>query len=1265
MASSSSSPAAAAAADADDTKTYDVFISFRGEDTRRTFTSHLHAALLEKKITTYVDDKLKRGDEIAPALLEAIKESELSVIIFSKDYASSTWCLDELVHIIECKEKNGQLVIPIFYDILPSDVRKQQGSYAFAFDLIEQRFENSIDKVRKWRDALTKAANISGFDSKNFRTDADLVKKVVEDISTKLCHKSSCGLEDLVGIESRIEQIESLLDIHSQDACITVGIWGMGGIGKTTIADAVFRRLSSEFEASCFLRNVREISEQINGLDLLEKFLLQKILQVKSQSIGSSSVSKRLSRTKVLIVLDDVSSSLQMERLASNRLPYGTGSRIIITSRDRSILRQTVEDDKIYEVEGLETDDALQLFCSRAFKNNSSPGTDHNRLAKKVVHYAGHVPLALIVLGSLFFDCKSKEDWEDELNKLKRFPSENIQKVLRISYEGLGRNEKEIFLDIACFHKGRDVDEVKPMLDIRGFFAAAGIRILTNMSLISLLSKRGLGTIEMHDLLQEMGRTIVQEQCIEDPSKRNRLFNDEDVYHVLKSNMGTPNVQAILVNWSKIKELRLKRADFKKMSNLTLLIVVNSEQFGNYCKLNASLDLPDSLRYLYWCGYPLKSLPSNFSHENLVELHMPESQVKELWKEDQRLVNLQVIDLAWSTNLTEVPNLSRCPKIVHINLRGCYRLVEIPWYFQLLDKLTHLDLGECTSLKYLSEMPGNIEYLDLCTSGIKELPKSVWSNQKISYLNINGCKDLEKLPSNRCKLNISDLFLIHSCTSLNEIFELPRNISELLLDCKRLVSIPTHICKLKYLKLLDLYGCPKLEDFPKILEPMEHLESLCLSGTAVQELHSSIEFLPALKKIELQGCKWLSSIPENICKLKYLERLDLKGCSSFSKFPEILKPMEHLESLSLQGTAVDMLPSSIENLIGLQTLDLMDCKYLKDVPTSIYSLTNLRSLNFYACRELEKLPSSSVGFLSLKELILSYSGIFEIPDGLFCSTSLQDLNLCGTRIRSIPASIKQASQLSSLCLYGCKQLQYLPELPGVRLLRAQDCTSLKTVSSSRTALTQGLDKYDYFCKIFINCPELDKNARSNIMDDAQLRIMQVATAPSKYPRPRINVVCPGKEIPNWFGDQSEGSSVNIKLCPDWFRKGFSGFALSAVVSGVSKPQNDLSVSANFIVKFMGERHELFTSSFFIPRSSQKDYCYGQHHVYVWNRAFRSEDVAKICSPDVYKLANEASVEFCPVVLRREPASYSHMKVESCGIRLLYAQDPEKFKFDHV
>lgn len=146
-------------------KKYDVFISFRGIDTRYNFTSHLHKALLQKNIETYVDDRLDRGDEIEHALLNAIEESKVSIIIFSENYASSSWCLDELVHILRCKEKNRQIVVPVFYHVTPSQVRRQSGSYGVAFAKLEERFKDKEDKLNQWRDPLTKAANLSGWDA--------------------------------------------------------------------------------------------------------------------------------------------------------------------------------------------------------------------------------------------------------------------------------------------------------------------------------------------------------------------------------------------------------------------------------------------------------------------------------------------------------------------------------------------------------------------------------------------------------------------------------------------------------------------------------------------------------------------------------------------------------------------------------------------------------------------------------------------------------------------------------------------------------------------------------------------------------------------------------------------------------------------------------------------------------------------------------------------------------------------------------------------
>ncbi|KAM7473419.1 hypothetical protein LguiB_020662 [Lonicera macranthoides] len=140
---------------------YDVFLSFRGEDTRKTFVDHLYSALERSGIYTFKDDeRLETGESIPPALLKAIEESSFAVIVFSKNYASSRWCLDELVKVMECSSKSpqGQTVIPIFYDVEPSHVRKQEGHFGEMFH------KHDSDRVQIWKKTLTDAANLSGLE---------------------------------------------------------------------------------------------------------------------------------------------------------------------------------------------------------------------------------------------------------------------------------------------------------------------------------------------------------------------------------------------------------------------------------------------------------------------------------------------------------------------------------------------------------------------------------------------------------------------------------------------------------------------------------------------------------------------------------------------------------------------------------------------------------------------------------------------------------------------------------------------------------------------------------------------------------------------------------------------------------------------------------------------------------------------------------------------------------------------------------------------
>ncbi|KAI5596091.1 hypothetical protein BDE02_03G184000 [Populus trichocarpa] len=167
----------------------DVFLSFRGEDTRKNFTDHLFTALQKAGIRTFRDDdELRIGEEISLQLPKAIQESKISIVVFSKGYASSTWCLDELEKILDCKHTTEQIVIPVFYDIDPSDIRKQTGSFAEAFDKHEERFKEEMEKVHKWRKALVEAADLSGLDRRSIANghESKLIQKIVEEVSSKL-----------------------------------------------------------------------------------------------------------------------------------------------------------------------------------------------------------------------------------------------------------------------------------------------------------------------------------------------------------------------------------------------------------------------------------------------------------------------------------------------------------------------------------------------------------------------------------------------------------------------------------------------------------------------------------------------------------------------------------------------------------------------------------------------------------------------------------------------------------------------------------------------------------------------------------------------------------------------------------------------------------------------------------------------------------------------------------------------------------------------
>ncbi|CAN6683307.1 unnamed protein product [Malus baccata var. baccata] len=849
---------------------YDVFISFRGEDTRKNFTGHLYEALRRAGINAFIDDEeLKKGEDLKTKFERAIQGSKISIIVFSRQYANSSWCLEELVKIMECRRTPGQLVLPIFYDVDPSHVRKQSDSFGQLFlkHIDEKKVERC--KEERWRTALTEASNLSGWDLRNTLDghEAKFIRMITKEVTRKLNNTYLDVAPYQVGLDSRVQDISNYLHIGDSDDVRMIGILGMGGIGKTTIAKAIYNKFCERFEGKCFLENVRE-----KKLEILQRQLLSDILQTKievsSVAAGTTLVRKRFQRLKVLVIFDDVDDVKQLHGLARNRHSFGPGSRIIITTRDKRVLEE-FEVDTTYSAEGMKPKEALELLSWHAFRNSccSSQYLEH---AREVVNYCGGVPLALKVLGSTLFK-RSVDEWRSILDELKMIPRGEIQAQLKISYDGLNDNYKRrIFLDIACFFIGKDKNDVMQILDGCGFYATTGIKVLVDRCLVTINYKN---EIMMHDLLRDMGRDIVHAENPEFPGERSRLWRPEDVNDVLIDKSGTEKIEGLALNLLSLKDTSFSAEAFRNMKGLRLLQL-------NYVRLAGGYQcLFKKLRWLCWDGFPLEFIPIELCQPNIVAINMRYSSLKQVLCENSELLGkLKILNLSHSHDLTQSPDFSKLPNLeklilkdckrlakVHesigdlkslvlVNLEDCEMLEALPMSFYKLESVKTLFLNGCSRFQSLSEHLGKMASLvTLYANGtaIKEVPPSIERLEKLEYLSLNNLKRPLQLPSLRGLRSLTELSL-DDCN----LMEVPNDIGSSL-PCLVVLSLVNNnfrslpsLSGLSMLEALFLNDCTNLVeviDAPKSLKFLQTEGCDALERELVRFDRRRLDHFPGLK----------------------------------------------------------------------------------------------------------------------------------------------------------------------------------------------------------------------------------------------------------------------------------------------------------------------------------------------------------------------------------------------------------------------------------
>ncbi|XP_059653193.1 disease resistance protein RPV1-like isoform X2 [Cornus florida] len=941
---------------------YHVFLSFRGEDTRNTFTDHLYTALLHAGMRTFRDDDgLERGQNITLELNKAIQESRISIIVFSKDYASSRWCLDELLNILEHKKTAGHMILPVFYHVDPSHVRKQTGSFAEAFATHEERFkaeteerkEAGLERIKRWKAALREVADLAGMVIKDGQ-EASFIQKIVKEIGNKLNRRVLSVCPHPIGIDSRVKDINLWIQDGSTDVGI-VTICGIGGIGKTTIAKTVYNLNFDRFEGSSFLANIREISEQPNGLVRLQKQLLSDILRGRKEKISSVDegiikIRDAICSKRVLIVLDDVDQLDQLNALLIMRDWFYPGSKIILTTRREQLLKAH-ELCKMHKVKEFNDDESFQLFCWHAF-GQDHPIEVYLEKSKRVVQYCGGLPLALQVLGSSLSG-RPVDVWESTLKKLEVIPNSQILKKLKISFDSLqDDDDRNVFLDIACFFVGKDKDFIITILDGCDFYPKVGIHNLIDRCLIAIDENNKL---TMHQLLRDMGREIIRQESPKEPGKRSRLWHHKDAFSVLNDKTGTDSVEGVTLNlnaskedWSRKKFFGLDNAKrhhsedfldkptllsennslkqrrlgffswlpinsastisnstsnevdlhidaFSRMPRLRLLQLNNARLKGDY------EEFPRKLKWLCWRGFPLESIPSGLHLESLVALDMRNSSLKQAWNGNKLLGSLKILNLSHSHALSNTPDFSQFPNLERLILKNCINLIEIHESIEELGRLVLLNLKGCKNLRKLPSKIGQLKSLQiLIVSHCSKLEKlatlpavGIGINQPPSMTTgvstvLGEMESLKMLPADGIGIN-------QSPSMTTGVRSWPSHFRDWLLGPRRSPeSISFSLCSLpRSLSSLSLVGCNlSNDDIPNDLGSLSLLKYLNLSENPICSLPESVKCLTVLQELYLNKCKTLQILPELPMSLS---RLHLYGCRSLEMITNVPNLLDSLD----------------------------------------------------------------------------------------------------------------------------------------------------------------------------------------------------------------------------------------------------------------------------------------------------------------------------------------------------------------------------------
>ncbi|KAK3430322.1 hypothetical protein EUGRSUZ_E01865, partial [Eucalyptus grandis] len=775
---------------------------------------------------------------------------------------------------------------------------------------------------------------------------------------------------------------------HNHETKI-VGIHGIGGMGKTTLAQIVYNQLSYDFSNCCFLSNIRETEITRWQNQLISNILKKRWPDINNIVEGKKVIKERLCSKIVLLLLDDVDEASQLDALVQKREWFGKGSKIIITTRDRGILNVPTLVDWTYELTSMDFDHSLQLFSKHAFRRDY-PIEQYIFHSKRAVNICSGLPLALEVIGFLLSG-KCIEEWDATLKELEEFPHQDVQKKLMISIKALNEDQRKIFFDVACFFIGIDKRIVIYMWENCKFLPQQSLNTLQQRSLIKIREDNQLW---MHDWLRDIGRNLIQQESGWQPEKQRWVWTHAQALEILEKMQmggvhGIGSIEAICLKLDEISQYSLIKERLASLSNLRFL-QVDSKDFDGITK-SVLTQLAKNLKVLNLTGcMKMRKTPNLSFHvnlerlilescENLVQIHTSISQLK-------KLVFLNLKDC---NNLRELPNEMGALESLRELLLDSTAIEEIPEW-RRMKKLEILSLDKCTLLNKFSFVgcAAAATTLSLVDSHLTQLPKSIENFNSLIHLNLSST-NMRELPDVTGNMkNLKVLKMRCPLRKLSSTIGMLEKLEELE-AWGTFKEIPNNIGNLRRLKNLIL-GSPRISMVPRL---PKSLVNLCCKTTSMETLPnfsnlinlrnlsclllisppylSDLVLLSQLKKLKLQRCH-LQCLPRLPTNLSYLS---IKSCQRM-KTTNDLSNLKVLSDLVIVGCDELTEIRGLEGLENLRTLELVALPSL----AKLLDLTNLKKLKKIHLNDCPNL-FGILGPESLEILhIVNYSNLQKFPD---------------------------------------------------------------------------------------------------------------------------------------------------------------------------------------------------------------------------------------------------------------------------------------------